>query len=143
MEQPNGVATVSTNSTDQHILIKELYTKAVFPGQLVMLGCGSIGRAILPMLLKHTDITAQGMRIVAADEAGKKTAGSLGIEFVVEQITPENYKAVLKKHLSTGDFLLNLSVEVSSNDLITWCEKVGVLYVDTSTERWPGFSTNA
>src|SRR3989344_6915741 len=142
MEQPNGVATVSTNSADQHILIKELYTKAVFPGRLVMLGCGSIGRAVLPMLLKHTDITPERMRIVTADETGKKTAASLGIEFVVEHITPENFKNVLKKHLAPGDFLLNLSVDVSTEDLVVACQKFGVLYTDTSTELWPGTTTN-
>jgi homospermidine synthase len=124
-------------------VIKDLYTKAVFPGRLVMLGCGAIGKAILPMLLRHTDITPDRMRIVSADDAGKNTAGEAGIEFVLETLTPENHASVLKKHLKEGDFLLNLSVDVSSADLIIWAQKHGVLYVDTSTERWPGFSTNA
>lgn len=142
MEQQNGV-NGSAHSTEQPELVKDLYTKAVFPGRLVMLGCGSIGRAILPILLKHTDITPDRMKIVTSDDRGKKTAESMGIEFVIEPISAENHKTVLKKHLSSGDFLLNLSVETSSNDLVEWCGKHGVLYVDTSTERWPGFSTNA
>jgi homospermidine synthase len=129
----NGAANGGTSA-------KELYTKAVFPGRLVMLGCGSIGQAILPMLMRHTDMGPERMRIIAAEERGKTVADQFGVEFVVETITPENYAALLKKNLSAGDFLLNLSVEVSSNDLITWCQKSGVLYVDTSTERWPGFS---
>lgn len=143
MEQQNGVNGSSTNSTDQHEVAKDLYTKATFPGKLVMLGCGSIGRAILPMLLKHTDITPERIKIVTSDERGRKTAEAAGITFVIEPISSENYKTVLKKHLAPGDFLLNLSVETSSNDLIEWCGKHEVLYVDSSTERWPGFSTNA
>ena len=139
MDNQNGA---QQNSNDQNTSVKELYTKAVFPGRLVMLGCGSIGRAVLPMLLKHTDITPERMRIVTADETGKKTAASLGIEFVVEHITPENFKNVLKKHLAPGDFLLNLSVDVSTEDLVVACQKFGVLYTDTSTELWPGTTTN-
>jgi homospermidine synthase len=124
-------------------VVKDLYTKAAFPGRLLMLGCGSIGKAILPMLLRHTDITPGNMRIVTSDDSGKNTAADAGIEFVQETLTPENYAAILKKNLKEGDFLLNLSVDVSSADLIAWCQKHNVLYVDTSTERWPGFSTDA
>lgn len=122
---------------------KDLYTSAKFPGRLLMLGCGAIGKAILPMILKHTDITPERIRILSADDKGKNTAAELGIEFVQETLTAENYSAILKKHLVQGDFLLNLSVDVSSADLIVWCGKHEVLYVDTSTERWPGFSTNS
>lgn len=140
----NGINGASNGLTGQAgNASKELYTKAVFPGRLLMLGCGSIGQAILPMLMRHTDITPERMRIIAADEKGKTIAEQSGVEFVVEQLTPENYAGVLTKHLSSGDFLLNLSVETSSNDLIIWCQKNNVLYVDTSTERWPGFSVDA
>lgn len=121
----------------------EPYTEAKFPGKFVMLGCGSIGQCILPMLLRHTDLTPERMKIVTADEVGKPVADELGISFVVDPLTAENYASTLKKHLSKGDFLLNLSVDVSSINLIDFCQKRGVLYVDTSVERWPGFSTDA
>jgi len=139
MEKINGTILLS-NGNDE---TKELYTRATFPGRLLMLGCGTIGQGILPMLLKHTDITSQKMRIVTADDCGKVAAEGLGIEFIIDPLTQENFAKVLKKNLTSGDFLLNLSVGVSSNDLILWCQKNGVLYVDTSTERWAGFSTNA
>lgn len=118
------------------------FTAAAFPGRLLMIGCGSIGQCIVPMLLRHTGITPERMRILTADEIGKRVAEAHGIEFVVSPLTPENYEAVLKKQLSKGDFLLNLSVDVSSMNLIDYCQKHGVLYVDTSVERWPGFSTD-
>jgi homospermidine synthase len=120
------------------VVEKELYTKQKFPGRLLMLGCGAIGQGIIPMLLRHTDITPERMKIIVADGAGKPVADKFGIPFLLETLTPENYKAVLKKHLSQNDFLLNLSVDVSSDDLIEVCQKIGVLYVDTSSESWPG-----
>ncbi len=129
-------------ATDTQKIEKELYTKATFPGRLVVLGHGTIAQAILPMLLKHTDITPERMRIITADETGRISASAYGIEFVVESLTRENYAKVLEKNLVRDDFLLNLSVDVASFDLIEWCQRNGVLYVDTSTERWPGFSVD-
>ncbi|MBI2004549.1 homospermidine synthase [Patescibacteria group bacterium] len=135
--------TVATNGANGFSGEKELYTKVPFPGKLLILGCGSIGQCILPMLLRHTDIVPERMRIIASEDRGKAVAEQFGIEFVIETLTQDNYVSVFKKQLSAGDFLLNLSVEVSSNDLIVWCQKNNVLYVDTSTERWPGFSLDA
>ena len=142
-DSPTSGVTATTNGAIGFTGEKELYTKVPFTGKLLILGCGSIGQCILPMLLRHTDITPERMQIVAADDVGKQVAAQYGIEFVVDPLTLENYTQVLKKYLTKNDFLLNLSVEVSSNDLIVWCQKNRVLYVDSSTERWPGFSTDA
>ena len=69
---------------------KELYTKATFPGRLIMLGCGSIGQGIIPMLLRHTDITPERMKIVTAEDTGKAVAGQFGILFVVDPLMSQN-----------------------------------------------------
>jgi len=122
--------------------LKELYTEAAFPRHLVMLGCGAIGQAILPMLLRHTDITSERIRIITADDMGKSVAERYGIEFIVNPLTPDNYASTLKENLSRGDTLLNLSVDVASTDIIVVCQELGVLYLDTSAEQWPGFSSD-
>lgn len=118
---------------------KELYTNAPFPNHLVVVGCGAVAQCMLPMLLRHTDITPERITIITADEMGEALAGELGIEFIIDPLTPKNYARILKKHLSKGDFLLNLSVDVSYVDLIELCQKLGVPYLDTSAEFWPGF----
>jgi len=123
-------------------IIKDLYTKAPFKGRLLMLGCGSIGQGVLPLLFRHTDITPERMHIVTADTRGKEKAQQWGIPFDVSPLTQENYPALLRKHTAPGDFLLNLSVDVASLDIIEFCQKRDVTYVDTSLERWPGFHTN-
>ena len=35
-----------------------------FSGRLVMLGCGSIGQGVLPLILRHIDITPAQITIV-------------------------------------------------------------------------------
>ena len=58
-----------------------------------------------------------------ADEAGKREAAEYGIKFVVNPLTRENYRQVLDPLLGRGDFLLNLSVDVSSIALIKFCTR--------------------
>ena len=44
--------------------------------------------------------------------------------------------------LAAGDFLLNLSVNVSSAALIAMCQDMGALYLDTCIEPWVGGYTD-
>src|SRR5262249_37157784 len=70
-------------------------------------------------------------------------AGDLGVTFILNPLTRENYLRVLDPMLSRGDFLLNLSVEVSSLALIEFCHRKGVFYLDTCIEPWPGGYTDS
>jgi homospermidine synthase len=45
---------------------------------------------------------------------------------------------VLEPLLGAGDFLLNLSVDVSSTALVAFCRERGALYLDTVVEPWGG-----
>ncbi len=117
-------------------------TPIQFPGRLVMLGFGSIGRGVLPLLLKHITLTADRMEIITAEEAGRPVAEEYGVKFQVEPLTEGNYRQLLTSRLKRGDFLLNLSVDVSSLALIELCAELGVLYLDTCIEPWPGAYTD-
>jgi homospermidine synthase len=110
-------------------------------GKLVMVGCGSIGQAILPLLPRHVQAT-RGMTVLAADERGRGVAATQQAPFIHCHLKPGSFQRDLKRHLSSGDLLLNLSVDVSSLDLVEWCAEHGVLYVDTSIEPWPGVFDN-
>jgi homospermidine synthase len=122
-----------------HPAIKHLQ----FPGKLVMVGFGSIGQAMLPLLLHHFEIQPQQIKIIAAHESGAAIAREYGVAFAQHALTRENYCAVLEPLLGKGDFLLNLSVEVSSLELIELCERQGALYLDTCIEPWPGGYTDS
>jgi homospermidine synthase len=111
---------------------------ARFSGVLVMLGFGSIGQAVLPLLLRHLEIRPAQIRILSADGLGDSVAREYGIDFTVQALTQENYLSVLELRLDEGDFLLNVSVDVSSLALIEMCQRRGVLYLDTSIEPWSG-----
>lgn len=113
-----------------------------FQGRLVFVGFGSVGQGTLPLLLRHIDMPKDRIHIVTGDERGKREAEHYGISFVVKPLTPENYKAVLDPLIGKGDFLLNLSVDVSSVALIEFCYAKGALYLDTCIEPWLGGYTD-
>lgn len=119
------------------------YTKhAHLPGSLIMVGFGSIAQAALPLILRHLDIQPEQITIISADENGKDIAGEFGIAFMPRALTEENYAGVLEPYLSKGDFLLNLSVGVSSVALMELCWRRGALYLDTCIEPWHGGYTD-
>ena len=113
-----------------------------FGGRLVMLGFGSIGQGVLPLILRHIDMPRERISIISGDPRGQDVAGENGVQFAVEPLTRENYREVLTPLLRAGDFLLNLSVDVSSVALITLCREQGVLYLDTCIEPWAGGYTD-
>ncbi|HQT65414.1 MAG: homospermidine synthase [Acidocella sp. 20-57-95] len=113
-----------------------------FSGRLLMLGCGSIGQGVLPLLLRHIDMPKENISILTSDHRGSAVAKSFGITEEILAVTRENYRDVLTARLAEGDFLLNLSVDISSVALIKLCRELGVLYLDTCIEPWAGGYTD-
>jgi homospermidine synthase len=112
--------------------------EAVFRGRLVITGFGSIGQAALPLLLRHIEMRPDQVLVINAHADDAPLAEALGVQHLTAPLREDNFRRVLGPHLDKGDFLLNLSVEVSSTALMQHCREVGALYLDTCTEPWPG-----
>ena len=117
---------------------KKYTIHAACPGKLVIIGSGSIGQGVLPLILRHIDIDAHDITIVSADARGRSVAEKEGIAFHIDPLNPQNYHKVLEPLLGEKGVLLNLSVDVSSVNLIQFCQDRGTLYVDTCIEPWTG-----
>ena len=113
-----------------------------FSRRLVIVGFGSIGQGVLPLLLRHIEIDPNRITIVTAEPRGHDVAAEYGIRFVQTALTRSNYRTELETQLGSGDFLLNVSVDVSSVALIELCQEKGALYLDTCIEPWPGGYTD-
>ena len=113
-------------------------------GRLVMVGFGSVGQGVLPLILRHIAVDPRRITIVTADDAGRDVARACSVtDFRVERVTQANYRDVLVPLLQAGDFLLNLAVDVSSVALIALCAERGALYLDSCIEPWAGHYTDA
>jgi homospermidine synthase len=113
-----------------------------FGGRIVFVGFGSIGQGVLPLILRHIGTSADRITILSADDPGRPEADQFGVKFVKVALTRENYRRTLEPLLSAGDFLLNLSVDVSSVALVELARERGALYLDTCIEPWAGGYTD-
>jgi len=113
-----------------------------FPGRILLVGFGSIGQGVLPLILRHVGIAPERIAIVTADEAGAAEAAQYGIKVIREPLTRENFRRILAPLVGRGDFVLNVSVDVSSIALVKYCWEKGAMYLDTCIEPWPGGYTD-
>jgi homospermidine synthase len=113
-----------------------------FAGRIVFVGFGSIGQGVLPLILRHIGTSSDRITIVTAENNGRAEAEEFGVTFVKTALTRDNYRHVLEPLLGAGDFLLNLSVDVSSVALVQLARERGALYLDTCIEPWAGGYTD-
>ncbi len=117
---------------------KEVTPMITFDHKLCIIGFGSVGQAVLPLIFRHIKISPSNVTIITKKIDGREEANEFGVKFIQEALSPDNYKRILSEQLKTGDFLLNLSVDVSSVDLIKHCQENGIIYLDTCIEPWTG-----
>ncbi|MGD9599514.1 MAG: homospermidine synthase [Steroidobacteraceae bacterium] len=113
-----------------------------FPGRIVLIGFGSIGQGVLPLILRHIGVPPARLGIITAEDNGREIAAQYGVKFVREALTRENFRRILDANVGRGDFVLNVSVDVSSIALIKYCRERGAMYLDTCIEPWPGGYTS-
>ncbi|EFO28973.1 homospermidine synthase [Roseibium sp. TrichSKD4] len=105
-------------------------------GPLVMIGLGSIGKGTLPLIERHFDFDASRFTVIDPVDTDAKLVTDKGYRFEKVGLTP-----LLTEGEGQG-FVVNLSVDTSSLDLMKLCRKLGVLYIDTVVEPWLGFYFN-
>lgn len=109
-----------------------------FAGRVLIIGFGSIGQGVLPLILRHLTVPRERISILTADNRGRDIARKEGIKLEVKPVTKDNYEKLLEKRIGPGDFLVNLSVDVASLDLIKFCQDREAFYIDTCIEPWLG-----
>ncbi len=118
---------------------------AAWNGPIVMIGFGSIGRGTLPLILRHIKCDPKQITVIDPDASRSQLAEKQSVSFVREALTQKNYKKVLKPLLTAGPgpaFIVNLSVDVDSVDIMRLARETGALCVDTVIEPWAGFYYN-
>lgn len=111
-------------------------------GPVVMIGFGSIGRGTLPLLERHFKFDKSRFVVIDPNDRDRQLLDQRGIRFVHTGLTSQNYEDLLRPLLTEGGgtgFCVNLSVDVSSVDVMKLCRDLGAHYIDTVVEPWEGF----
>ena len=111
-------------------------------GPIVMIGFGSIGKGLLPLIERHFAFDKARFVVIDPEDKDRKILDDRGIRFVHEGVTKNNYRELLTPLLTKGGgqgFCVNVSVDTSSVELMELCRELGALYIDTVNEPWAGF----
>lgn len=111
-------------------------------GPIVMIGFGSIGKGMLPLIERHFEFDKNRFVVIDPSDRDRSMLDVRGITLVNEALTRDNYREILKPLLTEGGgqgFCVNLSVDTSSRDIMELCREIGALYIDTVAEPWVGF----
>ena len=129
-----------TRMNDNHLL------HAQFAGPIVMIGFGSIGRGVLPLLERHIGFDRSKFVVIDPVDTDRPLLDERKLRFEKIAITRDNYRQVLTPLLTGGPgrgMIINLSVDTSSADLIDLCKDIDAFYIDTVCEPWPGLYFNS
>ncbi|MBI3274386.1 MAG: homospermidine synthase, partial [Methylocystis sp.] len=97
---------------------------------------------VLPLIERHFHYDNSRFTVIDHDDSHRGLLDARGIAFAKIALTRDNYRDVLTPLLTKGagqGLCLNLSVDVSSLDIMRLARQLGALYVDTVVEPWPGF----
>ena len=97
--------------------MNEYPTYGRLDGPVVMIGFGSIGRGTLPLILRHFDVEAADIVVVAPDTDNDGLLDQLGVRKVTAAVTADNYRELLIRTAAQRPgrpFCVNLSVDTSS-----------------------------
>lgn len=111
-------------------------------GPIVMIGFGSIGKGMLPLIERHFEFDKSRLVVIDPSDADRHMLDERGIRFIHQGLSPDNYRHLLEPLLTQGGgqgFCVNVSVDTSSRDILELCREVGALYIDTVAEPWAGF----
>jgi homospermidine synthase len=100
---------------------------AQFAGPIVMIGFGSIGRGVLPLLERHIGFDRSKFVVIDPVDTDRALLDERKLRFEQVAITRENYREVLTPLLTGGPgrgMIINLSVDTSSADLMDLCKDI-------------------
>jgi homospermidine synthase len=111
-------------------------------GPIVMIGFGSIGKGVLPLIERHFTFDKSRFVVIDPEDKDRGLLDSHGVRFVHEAVTRVNYQHLLRPLLTDGGgqgFCVNVSVDTSSVEIMELCNELGAFYIDTVNEPWKGF----
>lgn len=119
---------------------ESLSKSIVFKNKLLIIGCGSIGTALLPLLIKF--IVMQPSSITVCDKNANRFAKIsqfvvLGVKTKHIKITKENVdKIIYDLRLGQDDIIIDASYEINTEYMFSLCESAGISFINSAVEIW-------
>jgi homospermidine synthase len=113
-----------------------------FDNKILFVGYGAVAECALPILFKYLEVKPQNITVMDfEDRSGKlKEFTAKGVNWVRDRVTEKNMGALLGKHVGKGDIIIDLAWNIDACEILDWCHKRGVMYINTSTELWDPYA---
>jgi len=115
-----------------------------FGKRILFVGYGAVAQCTLPILVKQLGVPYRDITIMDFEDRRAVLQPWLkrGVKFVRDRVTRANMGALLGKHLTAGDVLIDLAWNIDCCELVQWCHDKGILYVNTSVELWDPYENS-
>ena len=110
-----------------------------FKNKIIQFGFGAVGKSFFEKVFKEIKIDKSQYFVISRDKLEYtfflELGGNIG-NFIVAEITKENFKSVFSKYLEEGDFLIDFADSVGTRDFVEWCANKNVMYLNTGETDW-------
>jgi len=112
------------------------------PSRVLVLGCGSVAQAAVPLMVRDLAIEASRITIVDFVDNRPRVAPILaqGVGYELARITTDNLDQFLSARVGAGDMLVDLAWNIDNPTILQWCRDHGVRYLNTSVELWDPYA---
>jgi homospermidine synthase len=119
-----------------------MVTKIPYDRRILILGCGSVSQCTLPLLLRHVEMPPARITVLDMADRRDAIADALlgGIRYVIERITRQKYAEQFARYVGPGDIIIDLAWNLGTTDLLGWCHRHDVSYLNTSMELWDPYA---
>lgn len=112
-----------------------------FGGKILVVGCGGVSQCALPLILKLIDVPPQNITVLdfVDNKARVKDVLKQGVNYIQEKLTRDNYRELLGRYLGRGDIFVDLAWDIDTCEMLDFCRKNGIHYINTSFELWSAY----
>lgn len=111
-----------------------------FDGRIVQFGFGAVGKSFYEKASKEIQFNENNYYVITMDKLefhAYVNLGGLVSNFIVSQITKDNFSEVFSKYLQAGDLLIDFADTVGTKDICQWCADNNIMYINTGEADWP------
>ncbi len=111
-----------------------------FEGRIVQFGFGAVGKSFYEKLSKEVKYNENKYYVITREQYEFDAYVNLGgmvSNFIVSEVTRENFREVFEPYLSEGDLLIDFADTVGTRDICEWCAEKNIMYINTGEADWP------
>lgn len=111
-----------------------------FEGKIVQFGFGAVGKSFYEKISKEISFNENKYFVISRDNfefEAYVNLGGLVSNFIVSEVTRENFGQVFEPYLGEGDLLIDFADTVGTRDICNWCAERNIMYINTGEADWP------